>query len=67
MLLEIYEELQQADLSARVIGCRVGLPVKCFPFPSLSGLAIALFGAWAHEELTMFLEIYEELQQANIS
>ena len=42
MLLEIYEELQQADLSARIIGCRVGLPVKCFTFPSLSGLALAL-------------------------
>ena len=67
MLLEIYKELQKGELSARIIGCRVGLPVKCLPFPSWSGLALALIRAWAHKEVTMFLEIYKLLQQAEVS
>ena len=52
MLLEIYEELNQAEVSARISGCRVDLPVKCLPFPSWPGLALALDRAWALEELT---------------
>ena len=46
---------------------RVGLPVKCLPFPILSGLALALDQAWVLEELTMLLEIYEEFNQAEVS
>ena len=42
MLLEIYKELQKAELLARGIGCRVDLPVSCLPFPSWSSLALAL-------------------------
>ena len=57
MFLEIYKLLQQAEVSEKLIGFRVGLPVKCLPFSSFSGLTLALVHIWAHEELTMLLEI----------
>ena len=57
MFLEIYKLLQEAEVSEKLIGFRVGLPVKCLPFSSLSGLTLALVHIWAHEELTMLLEI----------
>ena len=67
MVPEIQEKLQQSELSARIIECRVGLPVKCLPFPSWSGQPLALICAWAPEELTMVLEIQELFQQAEVS
>ena len=55
MVLEIYKELQKEELSARGIGCRLSLPVKCLHFPSWSGLTLALVPVWVHEELTILL------------
>ena len=67
MVLKAYKDLQQAELSARKIGCSVGLPGKCLPFPSWSGLPLALVCAWAPEEITMVLEIQKLLQKVDVS